>query len=145
MLYWYHLAPKIHLSPYSGKNLSARLDGFYDGLAYLGRRPHWPFWLAAMERVVLDVATLGACFAAFHFAVSPAVLLTGYGLILLLSALAALPGGLALADVSVAVIFARLGIVGAVAIAASLAYRLIAFWLVRMVGFIAWQILEWKT
>ena len=144
MFYWNRLAQKYNWAPYSNEKLTARLDNFYDGLAYLGQTPRWLSGLMATGRVALDVATLGACFAAFHYVITPGVLLTGYGLTLLLSALAALPGGVALTDVSVAVIYARLGILGAVAIAASLSYRLIAFWLVRLVGFISWQMLEWK-
>ncbi len=66
----------------------------------------------------------------------------GYGLMLLLSGLAALPGGLGLTEASLAVIFARLGAPGAVAIAAALTYRLLAFWLLRLVGFASWQVLE---
>jgi uncharacterized protein (TIRG00374 family) len=98
-----------------------------------------------LGRVALDVASLGACFLAFGYNVPPGVLLTGYGLMLLLSTLSALPGGLGLADASLAVIYARLGAPGAVAVAAALAYRLIAFWLLRFIGFINWQILEAKT
>jgi len=144
MLYWNRLAQKNNRTPYPYEKLAVRIDNFYDSLAYLGQTPSWIFWLMAVGRVVLDIATLGACFAAFHFMISPGVLLTGYALTLSLSALAALPGGLALADVSVAVIYARLGILGAIAIAAALSYRLIAFWLVRFVGFISWQALEWE-
>jgi hypothetical protein len=44
-----------------------------------------------------------------------------------LSGLAALPGGPGLAEVSAAVVFSRLGVPSAVAIAGSLTYRLIAF------------------
>ena len=40
------------------------------------------------------------------------------------------------------VIFSRLGVPGPVAIAAGLTYRLIAFWLVRFVGYISWLVLE---
>jgi uncharacterized membrane protein YbhN (UPF0104 family) len=44
----------------------------------------------------------------------------------------------------VPVIFSRLGVPGAIALAAGLTYRLIAFWLVRFVGYISWLILERK-
>jgi uncharacterized protein (TIRG00374 family) len=88
------------------------------------------------------VASLGVCFALFNFAIPIGVLLTGYGLTLLLSALASLPGGLGLADFSLAVIYARLGVPGGVAVAAGLSYRLIAFWLIRFIGFVTWQVLE---
>jgi uncharacterized protein (TIRG00374 family) len=106
--------------------------------------PRWMFFLAAYGRVALDVATLGACFWMFGHPVAPGTLLTGYGLILLMSGLASLPGGLGLADASVPVIFAGLGVTGSVALVAGLTYRLIAFWLLRLVGFFSWQILEAK-
>jgi uncharacterized protein (TIRG00374 family) len=141
---WNRLAPKTSHVSYSPEKIMARIDSFYDGLAHLKWTPRWPFWLAATGRVALDVATLNACFTAFSYVISPSILLTGYGLMQLLSGLAALPGGLGAADASLAVIYARLGAPGAVAVAASLTYRLIAFWLLRFAGFICWLILEEK-
>jgi uncharacterized protein (TIRG00374 family) len=94
---------------------------------------------------LLDVATLGACFAAFHFSIPPGILLTGFGLTLTLSGLSAIPGGFGLADASLAVIFSRLGAPGAVAVAAALTYRLISYWLIRFIGFINWIVLEAKS
>jgi uncharacterized membrane protein YbhN (UPF0104 family) len=43
------------------------------------------------------------------------------------------------------VIFSWFYIPGAVAIAAALTYRLIAFWSVRLIGFFWWQYLEGKN
>lgn len=121
-----------------------RVDSFYAGLTVLGDTPHWPCWATAAGRIGFDVATLWTCFVAFRHAISPGVLLTGYGLTLLFSALTALPGGTGLGDASLAVIYARLGTPGAVALAAALAYRLLAFWSVRFLGFCCWQMLETK-
>jgi uncharacterized protein (TIRG00374 family) len=63
-------------------------------------------------------------------------------LILTFSGLGALPGGLGMTDAMVPIIFSWLGVPGSVAIAAGLTYRLIAFWLVRFVGFGSWLVLE---
>ena len=139
------LSPRIHRQPLTQSAIAARVDRFYDGLSHLRQARQAPFLLTAAGRVLLDVATLGVCFAAFHYKISPGMLLSGYGLMLLLSGLAALPGGLGLADASLAVIYARLGAPGAVAVAAALAYRLIAFWLIRFVGFLTWQVIENET
>ena len=139
---WDRLMALLHRPPYPQENLDARLDDFYEGLSQLGQTRRWPFLMAAGGRVFLDVASLGACFAIFHYGIPLGILLTGYGLTLLLSGLAALPGGLGLADLSLAVIYARLGAPGAVAVAAALCYRLIAFWLLRFIGFVTWQVLE---
>jgi glycosyltransferase 2 family protein len=140
--YWNRLMLRFHRAPYSQEQLEPRLDLFYDGLAHFGRRPRWPFLLTAGGRVLLDVATLGVCMAIFHYSMPLGALLTAYGLTLVMSGLAALPGGLGLAELSTAVIYARLGAPGVVAVAAALSYRLIAFWLIRLVGFITWQFLE---
>jgi uncharacterized protein (TIRG00374 family) len=119
-----------------------RVDEFYVGFIQLRKQPLLPYLLLALGRVSLDIASMGACFIAFHFNISIGILLTGYGLMLLISGFAALPGGLGMADLSLSIIFARLGAPGAVAVAAALIYRLIAWWLVRFAGFISWQYLE---
>jgi uncharacterized protein (TIRG00374 family) len=139
---WNRLLLRFHRTPYPLQDLDARLEVFYGGLAHFGRRPRWPFLLTAGSRVLLDVATLGICMAVFHYTMPIGALLTAYGLTLMMSGLAALPGGLGLAELSTAVIYARLGAPGVVAVAAALSYRLIAFWLIRFAGFVTWQVLE---
>lgn len=139
---WNRIAPKVRQKTISPEVISKRIDRFYDDLKNLGRKSPLPFLFFSFSRVVLDVATLGCCFIAFSFPISIGVLVTGYGLILALSGLGALPGGLGLAEASAAVIYARLGVPGSVAIAAALAFRLTTFWLIRLVGFVNFQILE---
>jgi uncharacterized protein (TIRG00374 family) len=136
---------RFHRAPYPQENLDIRLDLFYDGIIQLGQTRRWPFLLTAGTRVLLDVATLGVCLAIFHYNMPIGALLTAYGLTLVMSGLAALPGGLGLAELSLAVIYAKLGAPGSVAVAAALSYRLIAFWLIRFVGFITWQVLEVRS
>jgi uncharacterized protein (TIRG00374 family) len=122
-----------------------RLEQFQAGLVRLRAVPLWKFFLAAFGRVALDIATLGACFLFFGHPLPPGTLLIGYSLILTTSALAALPGGLGMADLSIPGLFLKLGVDGAVALSAGLTYRLLAFWLVRFVGFFSWQLLEGKS
>jgi uncharacterized protein (TIRG00374 family) len=141
--FWNRVLGKIR--PIEIDHFEQRLELFHAGLAKFRTAPRWKFWLAAFGKVVFDVATLGACFYLFNHAISSETLLVGYGLVLLLSGLAALPGGLGLADVSLPVIFAQLGVIGSVALAAGLMYRLIAFWAVRFLGFVSWQFLERKS
>jgi uncharacterized protein (TIRG00374 family) len=81
----------------------------------------------------------------FGYNIPPATLLVGYGLILTFSGVSALPGGLVMTEAFIPVIFSRLGVPGSVAIAAGLTYRLIAFWLVRFIGYITWLVLERRT
>jgi uncharacterized protein (TIRG00374 family) len=124
------------------EHLDERLDAFQFNLARFRRIPLWYFALAAIGKVSLDVATLGACFYLFHYPINAGILFTGYGLILLFSGTAALPIGLGMADASVPVIFSLFDVPASIALAAGLTYRLIEFWLVRFVGFFSWQALE---
>lgn len=126
-------------------HIENRLTDFQSHLGHLKDVPRWKFFIAAYGRVALDITTLGTCFMLFGNPITPGTLLTGYGLILIMSGLAALPGGLGLADISVPVIFSRLGTAGEVALVAGLTYRLIAFWMLRFIGFISWQYLEART
>ncbi len=142
---WNRMMHALGRPSISMEGLTDRVNGFYDGLSQVKRVPPMILLGLATGRIALDVATLGACFIAFHYTIPIGILITGYGLVLAFSGLAALPGGLGLVDASLAVIFARLGAPGAVAVAAALSYRLIAFWLVRFIGFVAWQILEVRT
>lgn len=128
--------------PVDPGQVDGRLLIFYTGLAELKQVPRWKLVLAAYGRVLFDVATLGASFWLFGYPIDLGKLFTGYGLVLLISGLSVVPGGLGVADASVPVVFARLGTPGHVALAAGLSYRLLAFWLVRFVGFINWQLLE---
>jgi putative heme transporter len=146
LLHWNEIAnrwlERYHRKTTPAEQVIQRMNEFYNGLTWLRHRPTWPYWLTSLGRVSLDVACLAACFAAFNYTIAAGPLLTGYGLMLLISGLAALPGGLGMADLSLSIIYARLGAPGAVAIAAALSYRLIAWWMVRFIGFITWQVLE---
>jgi uncharacterized protein (TIRG00374 family) len=137
---WNRLVGRLYRLPL--ERLEQRLADFQINLARYRQVPFPYFALAAAGKVILDVATLGAGFFLVNHAISPGKLFTGYGLILTFSGLAALPAGLGMADASVPVIFTWLEVPAAVALAAGLVYRLIAFWLLRLVGFFCWQYLE---
>lgn len=124
------------------EDFDERLKFFSYNLTRYPRSSLWKFPLSAYGKVILDVVTLGVCFLMFGYRISPSTLMIGYGLTLTLSGVSALPGGLVMTDAFVPVIFSRLGVPGPVALAGGLTYRLIAFWLVRFVGYISWLILE---
>jgi len=140
--FWNRLASRFGWRALHPDALEARLEVFHQGLLELRNVPRWKFLAATAGRTLLDVASLGACFAMFRHAVRPDVLLLSYGILMVISTLAIVPGGLGLADVSLPVVFSGFGVPGPVALAAGLTYRLLAFWLVRLIGFTAWQILE---
>jgi uncharacterized protein (TIRG00374 family) len=119
-----------------------RLKNFQNDLTEYKDVPIWKFVLATSSKVILDVATLGAAFMLFGYAIPLGTLFVGYGLILAVSGIAALPGGIGMADAYIPVLLTWFGVPGAVALTAGLVYRLIAYWLVRFVGFFSWQFLE---
>jgi uncharacterized protein (TIRG00374 family) len=140
--FWNRIAARFRWRTLEAHTVEARLEAFHEGLQELANVPRWKFAAAAAGRILLDVATLGACFAGLGRPIRPDILLISYGLIMVISALAIFPGGLGLADVSLPVVFHRLGVPGSIALAAGLTYRLLAFWLIRFVGFAGWQLLE---
>jgi uncharacterized protein (TIRG00374 family) len=123
-------------------DLDQRLIFFNQNIRRYPRSSILMFPISAYGKVILDVVTMGVCFRLFGYSIEPATLLVGYGLILTLSGLSALPGGLVMTEAFIPVVFSRLGVPGSVAIAAGLMYRLIAFWLVRFVGYVSWLLLE---
>jgi uncharacterized protein (TIRG00374 family) len=143
--FWNRLASRFGWRRLEPAALEARLEAFHQGLLQLRAVPHWKFAAATAGRILLDVVTLGACFAAFGHLIRPDILLLGYGLLMVISALTILPGGLGLADVSLPVVFSRFGVPGSVALAAGLTFRLLGFWMSRFIGFIAWQVLEGRA
>jgi len=127
------------------ETIEQRLTEFRCNMRNYRKVPLWKLSLSSYVKVILDVATLGAAFYMFGYPISASDLLIGYGLILLFGGSAALPGGLGMVEAYVPVIFFWLGVPGSVALAAGLVYRLIAFWLVRFVGYFCWHALEFET
>lgn len=138
--YWNKYAKRFRSLDF--EELDQRLVYFNRNLGRYPRSSLIKFPVSAYGKVFLDVLTLGVCFRMFGYSIAPQTLFIGYGLILTSSGLSALPGGLVMTEALVPVIFSRLGVPGAVALAAGLCYRLIAFWMVRFVGYISWLILE---
>lgn len=127
------------------EQIEPRWRAFRENLGHYRAALLWKIGLAAIGKVLLDIASLGAAFWLFGHALPPATLFTGYGLVLTFSGTAALPAGIGMGDASVPVIFSWLAVPAAVALAAGLTYRLIAFWLVRFIGFVAWLALEARS
>jgi uncharacterized protein (TIRG00374 family) len=125
-------------------DMDGRLKYFNQNIRRYPRSSWVKFPISAYGKVILDVFTMGACFRLFGYSIPPDTLLIGYGLVLTLSGVSAMPGGMVMTEALAPVIFSRLGVPGAVALAAGLTYRLIAFWMVRFVGYISWLILERK-
>ena len=97
--------------------------------------------LGAAINVGADMLTLYFFFVAAGHAVSPGVLLAGYGLPLLLGKAAFfLPGGVGIVEGTMTALYTGLGVPGGVVVVVILAYRVVSFWLPTVVGypFAAW-------
>jgi uncharacterized protein (TIRG00374 family) len=79
--------------------------------------------------------TLYLVFIAAGHPVSPAVLLAGYGLPLLLGKAPLLPGGVGIVESTMVALYTSLGVPNAVAVVVVLIYRFFSFWLPSLVGF----------
>jgi hypothetical protein len=80
--------------------------------------------------------TLYLLFIAAGHAVSPGILLVGYGLPQLLGKVSFLPGGVGIIEGTMAAMYASLGVPNAVSVVVILTYRFISFWLPTLVGFL---------
>ena len=91
--------------------------------------------LGAILNTVFDMLTLYFLFIAAGHSVSPGVLLTGYGLPLLLGKISFLPGGVGIVEATMAALYDGLGVPNGVTVVVILVYRFLSFWLPLLVGF----------
>lgn len=83
---------------------------------------------------LLDVAALWLVFAALGYRLHLGVLLVGYGVANVVTALPVTPGGLGLVEAGMSSTFAAFGVPGATAVVGVLGYRLLSFWLPVLAG-----------
>lgn len=92
--------------------------------------------LGAVLNVTFDMLTLYCIFVAAGHAVSPGILLAGYGLPLLLGKASFLPGGVGIVESTMAALYDGLGVPDPVTVVVILSYRVISFWLPSLLGFL---------
>jgi uncharacterized protein (TIRG00374 family) len=91
--------------------------------------------LGALINVFFDMLTLYLLFIAAGHTVRAGVLLTGYGLPLLLSRVTFLPGGVGIVEGTMVLIYNGLGVPSAISVVVVLAYRTLSFWVPTISGF----------
>jgi uncharacterized protein (TIRG00374 family) len=91
--------------------------------------------LGSAVNIGFDILTIYALFFAAGQSISFGVLLTGYGLPLLLGKAGFLPGGVGIVEATMTAIYTSLGISADVVVVVILGYRLISFWIPILVGF----------
>jgi uncharacterized membrane protein YbhN (UPF0104 family) len=95
---------------------------------------HGPVLGAALN-TIFDMLTLYSLFIAAGDPVSPGILLSGYGLPLLLGKVSFLPGGVGIVEGTMAALYDGLGVPKGVTVVVILIYRFLSFWLPLLVGF----------
>ena len=92
--------------------------------------------LGAALNVLFDMLTLYFLFIAAGHPISPGILLTGYGLPLLIGRMAfVVPGGVGVVEGTMVALYDNLGIPDHVSVVVVLAYRILSFWLPLLLGF----------
>lgn len=127
---------KLRRKPFETATTEASVDrffGIWDALRAGGW--HGPLLGAALN-TGFDMLTLYFVFLAAGHAVSPGVLLAGYGLSLLLGKVAFLPGGVGIVEGTMAALYDSLGVPDPVTVVVILGYRAISFWLPTVLGFL---------
>lgn len=95
-----------------------------------------PLALGAILNVAFDILTLYFLFIAAGNSISFGVLITGYGLPLLLGKMAfVIPGGVGVIESSMAALYNGLGVPSATTVVVILGYRLLSFWIPSLSGF----------
>jgi uncharacterized protein (TIRG00374 family) len=92
--------------------------------------------LTALARTAADILCLQVTLLAFGQVVPLERTTLGFGLSNILAYLSSLPGGLFVTEGSLLAILAKEGVPVAMAVAATLTYRLFAFWMPRMLGLV---------
>jgi len=102
--------------------------------------------LGAALNVAFDMLTLYFLFIAAGHRVSLGILLTGYGLPLLLGKMAfMIPGGVGVIESTMAGLYTGLGVPSSITVVVVLAYRILSFWLPLLLGFPLILVLQRKT
>ena len=96
-------------------------------------------WLHPLVGTILSIAfdmmTLFFLFVATGHSVSLGILLTGYGLPLIVGKVGFLPGGVGIVETTMTAIYVSLGVPSHIAVVVILVYRLISFWIPTLMGF----------
>lgn len=109
-----------------------RFFDIYDSLIAGGwRHP----MLGSTITVLFDMLTLYLVFFAAGYPIGFGVLMTGYGIPMLLGKLPLLPGGIGIVEATMTALFVGLGVPDGIAVVCTLVYRLISFWLPLLIGF----------
>jgi len=122
--------------PYVSGRMENSIHNIFEAWDVLIERGWQKTALGAVVSVGFDMLTIYFLFIAARYPISPAILLVGYGIPILLGKIAFfIPGGVGVVETSMAAIYTGLGVPESVAVVVILIYRGISFWLPTIIGF----------
>ncbi len=127
---------KIFHKPFDKEKTVSFVEDIYTDINSLnGKNFKKPFKGAAFT-VIFDILTLYFMFLAAGYNIPLGVLLSGYGLPLLLGKIAfVIPGGIGIIETTMLALYTGLSVPKATCAVVILGYRLISFWLPNIIGF----------
>lgn len=129
----------IGRSLYDPEGLAKGIDSFYEGVEVARSKPleTGKALLYGLLTLFSDIASLYFVFRALGFAIGFDILVVGYVVTNYVISLLLMPEGIGITEVSLATVYASLGVPSAMVVVATLLFRFIAFWLPIGVGLVA--------
>jgi uncharacterized protein (TIRG00374 family) len=128
---------KLGHLPLSMATIQQRLGQLRQAINALNTPLRLRLVLTGLARAAADILCLQMTLLAFGQVVPLHWTTIGYGLSNVLAYLSSLPGGLVVTEASLLAILAKQGVPVAMAVAATLTYRLFAFWMPRTLGVVS--------
>ena len=134
-------------SSYNPAALLQSIDRFYEAVAVARRNPLETAKAMAYGILTLfsDIACLYFVFFALGFPIRPDVLIVGYVITNYIVSILLMPEGIGITELSLTAVYASLGVPSSTVVAATLLFRLIAFWLPIGTGLLAMWDLHRKS
>jgi uncharacterized protein (TIRG00374 family) len=134
-------------SVYDPAALSRSVDNLYEAIEVARRHPLETSKALAYGVLTLfsDIASLYFVFHALGFPIKPDVLIVGYVITNYIVSILLMPEGIGVTEVSLAAVYASLGVPSGTVVVATLLFRFIAFWLPIGVGLLAMWDLRRKS
>lgn len=136
-----HILRRLHRRKLTRHRVISVLDEFYQVIGRFMADPLYyrkPILYASLN-TICDIATIYVVFLAFHNLANPSVVITGYVLALIASAMSIFTSGVGIYEATMAAVFVSLGVPFTLAFSVTVVYRLIALWLFIPVGLIFYK------
>jgi len=127
---------------WSAARILQRARYLWDETISAFRNRPYAILISLTARSGFEALCLGMCFYALGTKLPFITLMLVYSLTIAINTLGAVPGGVGLAEISLSTLYAQLGIAAEIALTIALAYRMVGYWLPRVVGGIAWLWIE---